>query len=158
MPGPTRAPSCGGAFTGASDAAQPHRSEGEGEGYVLFDYVPILVQLLIAIGVALGVIAISNFVGTRKPSAAKLAPYESGMTPVGMAWRRFPIRFYLTAMLFVIFDVEIIFFFPWAVILRHMKAGGREYVLFGLAEMLVFMAFLLLGYVYIWKKGALQWE
>ena len=125
---------------------------------MLFDYVPILVQLLIAVGVALGVIAISNFIGTKKPSAAKLAPYESGMAPVGMAWRRFPIRFYLTAMLFVIFDVEIIFFFPWAVILRHMKAGGPDYVLFVLAEMLVFMAFLLLGYVYIWKKGALQWE
>jgi NADH-quinone oxidoreductase subunit A len=125
---------------------------------VLFDYVPILVQLLIAVGVALGVIAISNFIGTKKPSAAKLAPYESGMAPVGMAWRRFPIRFYLTAMLFVIFDVEIIFFFPWAVILRHMKAGGMDYVIFVLAEMLVFMAFLLLGYLYIWKKGALQWE
>src|SRR5688572_17668452 len=139
MPGPKRVPSRGGASAGVSHGAQPHRSEGEGEGYVLFDYVPILVQLLIAVGVALGVIAISNFIGTKKPSAAKLAPYESGMAPVGMAWRRFPIRFYLTAMLFVIFDVEIIFFYPWAVILRHMKAGGMDYVLFGLAEMLVFM-------------------
>jgi len=130
----------------------------------LFDFVPILVQLLIAVGVALGVIAISNFLGTKKPSAAKLAPYESGMTPIGMAWRRFPIRFYLTAMLFVIFDVEVIFFYPWAVFLRHAKeigaAAGNElaYVWFFLAEMLVFMAFLLLGYVYIWKKGALTWD
>ena len=130
----------------------------------LFDYVPILIQLLIAIGVALGVIAISNFLGTRRPTAAKLAPYESGMTPIGMAWRRFPIRFYLTAMLFVIFDIEIIFFYPWAVFLRHAKelgaATGNEtaYVWFILAEMLVFMAFLLLGYVYIWRKGALTWD
>jgi NADH-quinone oxidoreductase subunit A len=130
----------------------------------LFDYVPILVQLLIATGVALGVIAISNFLGTKKPTAAKLAPYESGMTPIGMAWRRFPIRFYLTAMLFVIFDIEVIFFYPWAVFLRHAKeigfAAGNElgYVWFFLAEMLVFMAFLLLGYVYIWKKGALTWD
>jgi NADH-quinone oxidoreductase subunit A len=125
---------------------------------VLFDYVPILIQVLIAVGVAAGVIAISNFIGTKRPTPAKLAPYESGMVPVGMAWRRFPIRFYLTAMLFVIFDVEIIFFFPWAVILRHLKAGGTAYVWFVLAEMLVFMAFLLLGYLYIWRKGALQWD
>jgi NADH-quinone oxidoreductase subunit A len=86
------------------------------------------------------------------------------MTPIGMAWRRFPIRFYLTAMLFVIFDVEIIFFYPWAVFLRHARvagaAAGNEmgYAWFFLSEMLVFMAFLLLGYVYIWKKGALTWE
>ena len=130
----------------------------------LFDYVPILIQLIIAVGVSLGVIVISKFVGSKKPTAAKLAPYESGMQPIGMAWRRFPIRFYLTAMLFVIFDVEIIFFYPWAVFLRHAKesgaAAGNEmaYVAFILAEMLVFMAFLLLGYVYIWKKGALKWD
>ena len=130
----------------------------------LFDYVPILVQLVIAVGVSLGVIVISNFVGSKKPTAAKLAPYESGMQPIGMAWRRFPIRFYLTAMLFVIFDVEIIFFYPWAVFLRHAKesgaAAGTEmaYVTFILAEMLVFIAFLLLGYMYIWKKGALVWD
>ena len=130
----------------------------------LYDYVPILIQLLIALFVAVGVVVISNFVGTKKPSAAKLAPYESGMAPIGMAWRRFPIRFYLTAMLFVIFDVEIIFFYPWAVFLRHAKASGvaagneMGYVLFILAEMLVFMAFLLLGYLYIWKKGALTWD
>ena len=130
----------------------------------LFDYLPILVQLFIALGVALGVIAISNFLGTRKPTAAKLAPYESGMTPIGMAWRRFPIRFYLTAMLFVIFDVEVIFFYPWAVFLRHAKeigaAAGNElgYALFFVAEMLVFIAFLLLGSLYIWKKGALTWD
>jgi NADH-quinone oxidoreductase subunit A len=137
----------------------------QGENRVqLFDYVPILVQLLIAVMVAAGVILISNFLGTKKPTAAKLAPYESGMTPIGMAWRRFPIRFYLTAMLFVIFDVEVIFFYPWAVFLRHAReagfAAGNEagYVWFILGEMLVFMAFLLLGYVYIWKKGALTWE
>ena len=130
----------------------------------IYDYVPILIQLLIALFVALGVILISNFVGTKKPNAAKLAPYESGMAPIGMAWRRFPIRFYLTAMLFVIFDIEIIFFYPWAVFLRHAKAAGNvagnemAYVTFILAEMLVFMAFLLLGYVYIWKKGALTWD
>ena len=125
---------------------------------MLFDYVPILIQIGVALLVALGVVAISNFVGTKRPTPAKLVPYESGMVPVGMAWRRFPIKFYVTAMLFVIFDVEIIFFYPWAVILRFMKAGGPAYVAFGLVEMLVFMAFLLLGYVYILRKKALQWE
>lgn len=124
----------------------------------LFDFMPILVQVVIATGVALGVIAISNFLGTKRPTAAKLAPYESGMVPVGMAWRRFPIKFYLTAMLFVIFDVEIIFFYPWAVSLRFMKQGGSGVVWFGLIEMLVFMAFLLLGYVYVLKKRALEWD
>ncbi|MBI3971173.1 MAG: NADH-quinone oxidoreductase subunit A [Chloroflexi bacterium] len=125
---------------------------------MLFDYVPIVIQLLIALAVSGGMLVISNFLGTKRPTAVKLAPYESGMTPVGMAWRRFPIKFYLTAMLFVIFDVEIIFFYPWAVILRHMKAGGGAWVWFGLVEMLVFMAFLLLGYVYVLKKRALEWE
>lgn len=124
----------------------------------LFDFMPILVQVLIALGVALGVIAISNFLGTRKPTPAKLAPYESGMVPIGMAWRRFPIKFYLTAMLFVIFDVEIIFFYPWAVSLRFMKQGGSSLVWFGLIEMLVFMAFLLLGYIYVLRKKALEWD
>ena len=123
-----------------------------------FDYVAILIQVIVAVMVALGVIAISNFLGTRRPSADKLMPYESGMAPVGMAWRRFPIKFYLTAMLFVIFDVEIIFFYPWAVILRFIKVSGPAYVLFGLVEMLVFVAFLVLGYVYILKKRALEWE
>jgi len=124
----------------------------------LFDFMPILVQVLIATAVALGVIAISNFLGTKRPTPAKLAPYESGMVPVGMAWRRFPIKFYLTAMLFVIFDVEIIFFYPWAVSLRFMKQGGSGVVWFGLIEMLVFMGLLLLGYVYILKKRALEWD
>ncbi len=124
----------------------------------LFDFMPILVQVLIATGIALSVILISNFLGTRKPTPAKLAPYESGMVPIGMAWRRFPIKFYLTAMLFVIFDVEIIFFYPWAVSLRFMKQGGSALVWFGLVEMLVFMAFLLLGYVYVLRKKALEWD
>jgi NADH-quinone oxidoreductase subunit A len=123
-----------------------------------FDYVPILVQIIIAIGVAAGVILISNFLGTKRPTPQKLAPYESGMTPVGMAWRRFPIKFYLTAMLFVIFDIEVIFFFPWAVMLRHIKAGGPELVVFALVEMFIFIALLLLGYVYVLKKGALTWD
>ena len=123
-----------------------------------FDYVPILVQVLVATGVAGGVLLISYFLGTKRPTAAKLAPYESGMVPVGQAWRRFPIKFFVTAMLFVLFDIEVIFFFPWAVILRHIKGTGQQYIWFVVAEMLVFIAFLLLGYVYILKRRALEWE
>jgi NADH-quinone oxidoreductase subunit A len=123
-----------------------------------FDYVPILVQVVVAGGVAGGVLLISNFLGTRRPTAAKLAPYESGMTPVGQAWRRFPIKFYVTAMLFVLFDIEVIFFFPWAVALRHLKASGQAFIWFIVIEMLVFVAFLLLGYVYILKRRALEWD
>lgn len=119
-------------------------------------YVPILITLLIALGVSAGVIAIAHLLGPKSPTAAKLAPYESGMVPIGMAWRRFPIKFYLTAMLFVIFDIEIIFFYPWAVILRDMKAAGLA--VFALVEMGIFVLLLLLGYVYVLKKGALEWD
>jgi len=125
---------------------------------VAFDYVPILIHILVAFAIAIGVIVIANFVGSKRPTAAKLAPYECGMTPVGQAWRRFPIKFFLTAMLFVLFDVEVIFFVPWTVILRHLRVGGIDYVLFALGEMAVFAGFLLLGYAYIWKKRALEWE
>ena len=123
-----------------------------------FDYVPILVQVVVAGGVAGGVLLISNFLGTKRPTAAKLAPYESGMTPVGQAWRRLPIKFFVTAMLFVLFDIEVIFFFPWAVALRHLKANGQAFIWFIVVEMLVFVAFLLLGYVYILKRRALEWD
>jgi NADH-quinone oxidoreductase subunit A len=123
---------------------------------MLSDYLPILITLLIASGVAAGVIAISHLLGPKRPTTAKLAPYESGMVPIGMAWRRFPIKFYLTAMLFVIFDIEIIFFYPWAVILRQMKGAGLA--MFALVEMGIFALLLLLGYIYVLKKGALEWE
>ena len=123
---------------------------------MLIDYLPILIMIIVATVVSLGVIVIAHLLGTKRPSASKLAPYESGMTPVGMAWRRFPIKFYVTAMLFVIFDVEVIFFYPWAVIIRDMKGAGLA--TFALVEMGVFAAFLLLGYLYVLRNGALQWD
>lgn len=115
------------------------------------DFVPILVILLLSL--ALGGIAlfIAIFIGPRRPSLVKRAPYESGMVPIGQAMRRLPIRFYLIATLFIIFDVEVIFLYPWAVVFRKLA-------LFGLVEMLIFIAILLVGYVYVWKKGALEWE
>lgn len=123
---------------------------------MLIDYLPILIMIVVAAVVSSGVIVIARFLGTRRPSTSKLAPYESGMTPVGMAWQRFPIKFYVTAMLFVIFDVEVIFFYPWAVVLREMKGAGLA--VFALVEMGVFAAVLLLGYLYVLRKGALQWD
>ena len=100
---------------------------------------------------AVAMVALGHLFGPRRDSAVKLMPYESGMTPIGSAVRRMPVRFYLVAVLFLLFDIEVIFLLPWAVVLR--KLG-----LFGLIEMLVFVAILLVGYIYVWKKGALEWE
>ena len=103
--------------------------------------------------VALGfiVIVLGSILGPRRPTVRKLQPYESGMTPVGPGQKRMPIKFYLTAVLFILFDIEVVFFLPWAVVFRQLG-------LFGLIEMAVFIVILLVGYFYAWKKGALEWE
>ncbi len=118
---------------------------------MLINYLPILVLLVISTVLAAVVILISTFLGPRRPTPRKLLPYESGMTPLGSAQRRMPIRFYLVAVLFILFDVEIIFLYPWAVTFRQLG-------LFGFIEMVIFVGILLVGYVYAWKKGALEWE
>jgi NADH-quinone oxidoreductase subunit A len=118
---------------------------------VLINYLPILILLVISTVLAAVVILISTFLGPRRPTPRKLQPYESGMTPLGPAQRRMPVKFYLVAVLFILFDVEIIFLYPWAVTFRQLG-------LFGFVEMLIFVAVLLVGYVYAWKKGALEWE
>jgi NADH-quinone oxidoreductase subunit A len=89
--------------------------------------------------------------GPKKESKAKSMPYESGMNPYGEGTRRMPVRFYLIAVLFILFDIEVIFFLPWAVTFRQLGW-------FGLVEMIIFILILLVGYVYAWKKGALEWE
>lgn len=118
---------------------------------MLDSYLPILVLIAIALAFALGSVVFSRLVGQKKPSAVKLAPYECGMPPVGSARERVSIKFYLIAMLFIVFDIEAVFLYPWAVIFKRLG-------LFGLVEMGVFIAILLVGYVYVWKKGALEWE
>ena len=118
---------------------------------MLDGYLPVLVLLVLVTAIGLIAMSIPRFVGPRRPSLAKLAPYESGMSPVGPAWKRIPIRFYVTAMLFVIFDVDFFFLYPWAVSLRRLGV-------FALAEMGVFLGMFLLAYVYVWRKGALRWE
>ena len=118
---------------------------------MLINYFPILILLVISTVLAAVVILLSTFLGPRHPTQRKLEPYESGMTPLGPAQRRMPIKFYLVAVLFILFDIEVIFFYPWAVVFRQLG-------LFAFIEMLVFVGILLVGYVYAWKKGALEWE
>jgi len=115
------------------------------------EYFPLIVLLIVA--TAVGVIAVSLGVlfGPRRPTRMKGLPYESGMLPIGPGTRRMPVRFYLTAVLFILFDIEIVFFLPWAVVFRSLG-------LFGLVEMGVFVLILLVGLAYAWKKGALEWE
>src|SRR5712692_5909260 len=120
-------------------------------GNLLETYVPLLIYVLIVLGVVGALVTLSFVLGPTRPSKRKLAPYESGIIPDTPAHRRLSVRFYLTAMLFIIFDVEAIFFYPWAVLLRQLKW-------FGLIEMLVFMGILLVAFAHIWRKGGLDWE
>lgn len=114
-------------------------------------YFPILVQVIIAIAVAAGLIGASALLGKRAKSPLKDTPYESGMKPVGSAAERFSVKWYLVGMIFVLFDIEAVFLYPWAVVFRELK-------LFALGEMFVFVALILVGYFYVWKKGALDWS
>jgi NADH-quinone oxidoreductase subunit A len=118
-------------------------------------YLPFLIHILLAGGIATAIIVLSWLIGERKPTRAKLMPYECGMTPVGDSRQRFSVKFYLVAMLFILFDVESVFIFPWAVILRKLKEEGHG--LFGLWEMLVYIGIFLVGFFYVWKKGVLDW-
>lgn len=118
---------------------------------MLESYVPLLIYVLLVGGLIGAMVTLSFFLGPGKPYRKKLAPYESGIIPDTPAVRRLSVRFYLIAMLFIIFDVEAIFFYPWAVLLRQLKW-------FGLIEMLVFMGILLVALAHIWRKGGLDWE
>lgn len=118
---------------------------------MLAAYGPILILFLVAAFVAVFVITLSSLLGPRQSTDRKLNPYESGMEPIGSAIRRVPVKFYLVAMLFILFDIEVIFFFPFAVVFRQLG-------IFGLIEMGVFMLILLAGYIYIWKRGAFRWD
>ena len=118
---------------------------------MLKTYVPILLFIVIAIGFAVFTILFSRLVHPKKPNAVKLEPYECGIEPEGDARDRYSIRYYLIAMLFVIFEVETVFMFPWAVMLD-------ELAWFGLIEMLFFLFVLVVGYFYAWRKGALEWQ
>ncbi len=123
----------------------------EGAGFMLENYLPILVVIGIAFAFAIGSVMMSRLVGVKKPSEAKLAPYECGMPLLGSAEERFSIKFYIIAMLFILFDIEAVFLYPWAVMFKRLG-------IFGFVEMGVFIIILLVGFIYVWKKGALEWE
>ncbi|MDH4027864.1 MAG: NADH-quinone oxidoreductase subunit A [Nitrospirota bacterium] len=119
--------------------------------YVPSDYFPVVIIFLIAAAIGLGAVVAGILVRPRRPYAQKLSPYESGNLPVGEPRYRFSVKFYIIAMLFVVFDVEAVFLYPWAV--AYDKLG-----IFGFVEMMLFISILLVGYAYVWKKGAFDWE
>ncbi len=120
-------------------------------GNYLESYAPLLIHLLVAMGLAGAILLLSTFVGYRRPTRAKLQPYECGVRPTGDAREPFSVKFYLVAMVFILFDVEAIFLYPWAYVYRELHW-------FGFVEMLLYILILLAGYIYLWKKGALDWN
>lgn len=114
-------------------------------------YFPVLLQVVIAMAVAAGMLGISYLLGKRVRNRIKDMPYESGIVPTGDARHPFSVKFYLVAMLFIVFDIESIFLYPWAVVYRELK-------IFGFVEMLIFIVLILCGFFFIWKKGALDWS
>ncbi len=114
-------------------------------------YLPLFVILLLAAFIGVAIIVLSTILGHRNATSVKLMPYECGMDPIGTARKRFSVRFFVIGMLFIVFDIELIFLFPWAAIYDKLR-------FFGFVEMLVFVLVLLVGLVYVWKKGALEWE
>jgi len=114
-------------------------------------YIPILIMFIVAAGFAAVALGIAWLLGPSKPDRSKDETYECGVAPIGDARDRFSVRFYVVAMLFIVFDLETVFLFPWAVVFRRSS-------LFFFLEMLVFLAILLVGYIYVWRMGALDWN
>ena len=123
---------------------------------MLSDFIPVAVIIILAVVLGFFVVGLGHLFGPRRPTERKGMPYESGMKPYGPGTRRVPVKFYLVAVLFILFDIEIIFFLPWAVVLRQFVKDSLG--VFALVEMSIFIVILLVGYVYAWKKGAFQWE
>ena len=114
------------------------------------NYLPLLMHFIVAGLLASAIVTLSWIIGQRKPNRAKMSPYECGMTPIGDARERFSVKFYMVAMLFILFDVEAVFLYPWAVILKDLK-------MFGFWEMMVYIGIFMVGFFYVWKKGVLEW-
>ncbi|MBL8150408.1 MAG: NADH-quinone oxidoreductase subunit A [Blastocatellia bacterium] len=122
----------------------------------IINYIPILIMFGLALAVATGMVLSSSLFGQHVPSRQKLMPYECGKDPVGSARERFSVKFYMIALLFILFDIEAIFFVPWAVVFRKLSQDYSKLFVFG--EMLIFIAILLVGYIYVWRKGILDWN
>jgi len=118
---------------------------------MLVQYLPIAILVAVSVILSIIVITISRIFGPVRPTAKKNAPYESGMTPIGPAVRRLPVKFYLVAVLFILFDIEVVFLLPYAVVIRDLGA-------YGLIAVGVFVLIVTIGLIYEWKKGALEWE
>jgi NADH-quinone oxidoreductase subunit A len=116
----------------------------------LGQYLPIVLLLVLAGAFAVLSLVASRFLGPHRPTPAKLAPYECGIVPERVPRERFPVKFYVIAMLFIVFDIETIFLFPWAVTFRQLG-------LFGLVEMAIFIGLVFVAYVYVWQRGGLEW-
>ncbi len=123
----------------------------------LYDYLPILLMFIVAAGFAVTNVLLSQFIGQRKRTRTKLMPYECGMDPVGTARERFSVKFYLIAMIFILFDIEVIFLVPWAVVFKTLAGPAYGLRTLVYAEMMIFIALLLAGYIYVVKKGAFDW-
>lgn len=121
-------------------------------------YLPILLMLLIAVGIGVILLMLAWFIGKHRRSPAKLSPYESGVPLLDDSRKRVNVRFYQIAMLFILFDIEAAFLYPWAVIYRDATLEGNSVNWFVFMEMLVFMLLLAVGFVYVWKKKALDWK
>jgi NADH-quinone oxidoreductase subunit A len=119
------------------------------------EYLPVLLMFVFITGFAVTNIILAYIIGKHKNTRAKLMPYECGMDPVGSARHRFSVKFYLVAMLFILFDIEAVFLVPWAVVFKKLIVISRPFVFF---EMMIFIAVLLVGYVYVWKKGVFEWS
>ena len=123
----------------------------------LYDYLPILLMFIVAGGFAVGNVLLSQLVGQRKRTRTKLMPYECGKDPVGSARERFSVKFYLIAMIFILFDIEVIFLVPWAAVFKSLASQGDAMRWFVYLEMMVFVGLLLVGYIYVVTKGAFDW-
>ena len=130
-------------------------------------YLPVLLLVGFVVANAVMMIALSHFTMRARPTPEKQTPYESGIPPLGDARERFSVKYYMVAMLFIVFDIETVFMIPWSAYYRQLSCSiplvagacpAAQVSFFGLGEMLVFMAILVVGYVYVWKKGALQWD
>jgi NADH-quinone oxidoreductase subunit A len=114
-------------------------------------YAPLLILFVLALSIPLIMLFVAGFTGPRQPSERKMTPFECGIESVGDVRHRYSVKFFLVALLFIIFDIEAVFLFPWSVLFRELG-------LFGFIEMGIFLLILLLGLFYVWKKGALEWE
>jgi NADH-quinone oxidoreductase subunit A len=124
----------------------------------LFDYLPILLIFIVAAGFAVTTILLSQFVGQRKRTRTKLMPYECGKDPVGSARERFSVKFYLVAMIFILFDIEVIFLVPWAVVFKTLSSPTYGLRALIYSEMMLFIVLLAVGLIYVIKKGAIDWS